>query len=75
MPVYDFECIDCEIMFEEKLSITESDKTVSCPFCQNQNTKKRLSVPMVFKKQSSSPNPGASLASTPRSHRSGCPCC
>ena len=32
MPVYDFECVDCEIMFEEKLSITESDKTVSCPF-------------------------------------------
>ena len=47
MPVYDFECIDCEIMFEEKLSITESDKTVSCPFCQNQNTKKRLSIPTV----------------------------
>ena len=57
MPVYDFECVDCEIMFEEKLSITESDKTVSCPFCQGRNTKKRLSVPIVFKKQSSSPNP------------------
>jgi len=75
MPVYDFECIDCDIMFEERLSITESDKTVSCPFCQNENTKKRLSVPTVFKKQNSSPSTSTNQAPTPRRHRSSCPCC
>ena len=75
MPVYDFDCIDCEIMFEEKLSITESDKTVSCPFCQNQNTKKRLSIPMIFKKQTSAPSPSPNQVAASRRHFSGCPCC
>ena len=75
MPVYDFECIDCDIMFEEKLPITESDKTVSCPFCQNKNTKKRLSIPTVFKKQNSSTSASTNQAPTPRRHRSSCPCC
>jgi len=75
MPRYDFECSDCDVVFEEKVSLAESDKTIECPLCNNINTKKIIGIPMIFKKQNSQSNNGISPNAARRRHRSGCPCC
>ena len=47
MPRYDFECSDCDVVFEEKVSLAESDKTIECPLCKNINTKKKTKVALI----------------------------
>lgn len=75
MPRYDFECFDCDVVFEEKVSLTELDKTVECPLCQSMNTKKTIGLPMIFKKKNNQLSNESSQNMPRRSHRSGCPCC
>ena len=75
MPRYDFECSDCDVVFEEKVSLAELDKAVECPLCQSMDTKKSIGIPMIFKKKNSQSSNGISQNATPRRHRSGCPCC
>mgnify|MGYP003315073753 CR=1 FL=1 len=52
MPRYDFECSDCDVVFEEKVSLADLEKAVECPLCESLNTKRTIGMPMIFKKQS-----------------------
>ena len=46
MPIYEFECSDCDVLFEERLSLAQLDEVVvECPICYTPRVKKVLSAP------------------------------
>jgi len=46
MPIYEFECKDCENLFEELIfTAQQSSETVVCPSCGSKNSKKLISAP------------------------------
>ncbi len=42
MPMYEYECQECEHVFEE---LVYGDERVACPQCQSQKLEKLISVP------------------------------
>ncbi len=57
MPIYEYECRNCEEKFEMLRNINDSDGTVKCPRCGVKSAKRVLSV---FATVSSSPDFGCS---------------
>ena len=46
MPTYEFECPDCDILFEERLSPAQLDEVVvECPICYTPRVEKVISAP------------------------------
>ena len=46
MPIYEFDCPDCDILFEERLSLSQLDEVVvKCPTCYTPRVKKVISAP------------------------------
>ena len=46
MPIYEFECPDCDILFEERLPLAQLDEVVvECPICYTPRVKKVVSAP------------------------------
>ncbi|MAE10752.1 MAG: FmdB family transcriptional regulator [Dehalococcoidales bacterium] len=52
MPLYEYECLNCEEQFELLRNIGDSDETVKCPSCQEKSSKRVFSI---FGTVSSSP--------------------
>ena len=49
MSIYEFECPDCDILFEERLSLAQLDEVVvECPICYTPHVKKVISAPTFF---------------------------
>ena len=48
MPRYDYECIDCDHVFEVKQSF-DDESISSCPNCDGKTRRLIHSVPVVFK--------------------------
>lgn len=44
MPIYEYECRNCEEKFEMLRGINDSDATVKCPSCGVKSAKRILSV-------------------------------
>ena len=44
MPLYEFHCQDCELIYEERRSFAESSKQSVCPSCQSEHTNKLISM-------------------------------
>jgi putative FmdB family regulatory protein len=48
MPLYDYQCMDCQTMFEVSCKISEKSNPHECPNCQSTKTESRiLSAPKV----------------------------
>ena len=46
MPIYEFECPDCDILFEEQLPLGQfGEVVVECPICYTPRVKKVISAP------------------------------
>ncbi|MFN8373684.1 MAG: zinc ribbon domain-containing protein [Anaerolineae bacterium] len=43
MPLYEYDCHDCEQPFEKRVSISQADDAIMCPRCGGKRTKRRLS--------------------------------
>jgi len=43
MPIYEYECLKCEKVFEELQSFSDEDIT-KCPFCKKSKVKKLISL-------------------------------
>ena len=43
MPIYEFECLECGVGFEELVASMKSAKP-SCPKCESRDTAKKISV-------------------------------
>lgn len=44
MPIYEFECLDCQTKFEKSLKIKDMDSVMACPECKSKNTKRIMSI-------------------------------
>jgi putative FmdB family regulatory protein len=44
MPIYEYQCHDCGTEFEKMVRFAEAGQDQTCPSCQSQNTKKKISV-------------------------------
>ena len=62
MPIYEFECPDCDILFEERLPLAQLDKVVvECPICYTPRVKKVISAPTFFTNRRRSGPSGAEV--------------
>ncbi len=54
MPVYEFQCMDCEVKFPLTLSIKDLDeKNYKCPKCESKNLEKQITkISVVTSKKS-----------------------
>jgi putative FmdB family regulatory protein len=43
MPLYEYQCDDCGKEFEKMVRFSEANQTPTCPSCQGQDTKKKIS--------------------------------
>lgn len=59
MPLYEYQCKDCEKKFEALVSFKNADKPVECPHCNSKKTDKLLST---FCASTSGGTKGASCA-------------
>lgn len=44
MPIYEYECKDCEKVFEIIRPMSQSDATVTCAICGGTHTQRKLSI-------------------------------
>ena len=64
MPIYEFECPDCDILFEERLSLAQLDEVVvECPICYTPRVEKVISAPTFLISRGRSNPPGAEVDS------------
>ena len=48
MPLYVYHCNECGDDFEKIVRFSEADLVQSCPACQSQDTKKKISAAVSF---------------------------
>ena len=64
MPIYEFECPDCDILFEERLPLAQLDEVVvECPICYTPRVKKVISAPTFLINRGRSNPSGAEVDS------------
>ena len=62
MPIYEFECPDCDVLFEERLSLTQLDEVVvECPICYTPRVKKVINAPTFLLSRGRSNPSGAEV--------------
>jgi len=44
MPLYEFECLDCDSRFEKIVSVADAARDVTCPKCGSSKIKKIISA-------------------------------
>lgn len=44
MPLYEYECSDCEARFEALRAMSAADEAIACPKCEGENTHRVLSL-------------------------------
>lgn len=50
MPIYEYNCADCETKFEKRRSMSQADAEIACPECGSTKTKRGLSMFAAFSK-------------------------
>ena len=50
MPIYEYNCADCERLFEKRRPMSKSDAEIACPDCGSVHTKRGLSMFAAFSK-------------------------
>lgn len=71
MPLYEFHCQDCEMIYEERRPFAQASERSTCPSCQSEHTNKLISM-ATFISNGSQMNQ-ATLPSTPAAS-AGCGC-
>ena len=44
MPIYEYQCNECGEEFEKMVRFSEANESLSCPSCQSQDTRKKIST-------------------------------
>ncbi len=48
MPIYEYDCADCEKRFEKRRSMSQADDEIACPECSSIDTSRGLSMFAAF---------------------------
>ncbi|WP_298817937.1 FmdB family zinc ribbon protein [Chloroflexus sp.] len=67
--MYEYSCLDCARQFERLLPMNATDQTVTCPFCQSAQTRRRLSLFAAHSR-----GEAVAMASAPATTSGGCGC-
>jgi putative FmdB family regulatory protein len=59
MPLYEFNCQNCEKSFEKMVRLTELEQQPECPYCASHETKRQLSKVAAFGSSLGSSSPTA----------------
>lgn len=73
MPLYEYECSDCEARFDALRGMSEADDPIACPRCEGSETKRVISLFSAVGAQGVIAGEGASCASC--SPSSSCATC
>jgi putative FmdB family regulatory protein len=68
MPLYEFECRDCDVTFEERRPFSRASDAAVCPRCHGHNTRKQLGTVTLMT------NGGTDAIPVPVSKGGGCGC-
>jgi putative FmdB family regulatory protein len=73
MPVYDYQCQQCEMVFEVRASFKEKEMGLApeCPRCRSKNTRQLLTLGIFLRKSES----GSSLSIPGCGPNAGSGCC
>jgi len=66
MPLFEFECVECEKTFGNLVRSSENINSVICPFCSSDMTRKKISTfatRVIWPTISSAPSSGYSTSS------------
>jgi putative FmdB family regulatory protein len=63
MPLYEYECSDCETRFDALRGMSEADDPIACPTCGSQETHRVISLFSAVGDQGVIAGEGASCAS------------
>ncbi len=44
MPIYEYRCPECDVVFSKRRRMSESDQAVECPECDAPNTDRMIST-------------------------------
>lgn len=44
MPLYEYQCNECGVEFDKIMRFSEANLSPSCPSCQSQDTRKKIST-------------------------------
>ena len=53
MPLYEYQCNNCEEVFEQIVRFSDADLPPGCPFCGKKDTHKKISLAASFGSSSS----------------------
>ena len=56
MPLYEYQCQDCNAVYEQLRRMSEADSGLECPVCHSQNVERQLST---FACSGSGPSPSS----------------
>ncbi len=73
MPLYEYECSDCEARFDVLRSMSKADDAVACPKCESENTHRAISLFSAIGSEGVIAGSGSSCASC--SPSSSCATC
>ena len=48
MPLYEYQCLDCQDTFQERRPFSESHVLSACPSCESERTRKSIGTIMVL---------------------------
>ena len=72
MPIYEYRCLDCETVFEQRRSMAEADAEVSCP--DGHSRAKRLLPMFASARSGGAPSPSPAPMRTGGGCGSACGC-
>ena len=66
MPLYEYQCKKCGGEFEKMVRFSEADQNPTCPYCQSQEARKKISTIAVSGFSFSAGNSPVSSSCAPR---------
>jgi putative FmdB family regulatory protein len=75
MPLYAYQCHDCDATFDQRRPISQADAPATCPTCESANTRRLLSTVSTIGGRNANEYVAAALNKRSNGHRAGCPCC
>jgi putative FmdB family regulatory protein len=48
MPLYEYQCLDCQDLFQKRRAFAEANEPLACPACASMRTRKTIGAVMML---------------------------